>query len=115
MFYLTKRHFLAGDVQAVGLGLTATREDLPQLGTLLSPRAVPLRTAVQVDPPPVSPGPSHAPLPGSPVVRDHGEAGAEREEGGEDGEDEEPYLHVVIVTSDTDWRPRTMFTTGSQY
>ena len=107
MFYLTKRYFLAGDVQAVGLGLTATREDLGSRWTLLSARAVSLRAAVQVDTSPISPaGSSHSSLPGSPVVRHHGEPGAERQEGGEEGEDDEPYWHVVIVISATENTPQ---------
>ena len=82
MFYLTKRDFLAGDVQTVGFSLTPARQDLMAFRTLLTSSPVLLSTPVQVDTSAltVAPGSSHSALPGPPVVRNHREAVREVEE-----------------------------------
>ena len=82
MFYLTKRDFLAGDVQTVGFSLTPARHDLMAFRTLLSSSPVLLSTPVQVDTSslPIAPGSSHSALTGPPVVRNHREAVTEVEE-----------------------------------
>ena len=102
--YLTKRHLLSGDVQAVGLGLTATRQNLVSVRTLQSASSVSLRSAVQVDAPAVSPagppaGPPHSPLLGPPVVRHDGQSRADGQLGGQQGEDHQPEPHLVAVIS----------------
>ena len=82
MFYLTKRDFLAGDVQTVGFSLTPARQDLMAFRTLLTSSPVLLSTPVQVDTSalPIAPGSSHSALTGPPVVRNHREAVREVEE-----------------------------------
>ena len=82
MFYLTKRDFLAGDVQTVGFSLTPTGQYFMALRTLLPASPVLLSTPVQVDTSalPVAPGSSHSALSGPPVVRNHREAVTEVEE-----------------------------------
>ena len=82
MFYLTKRDFLAGDVQTVGFSLTPARQDFMAFRTLLTTSPVLLSTPVQVDTSalPVAPGSSHSALSGPPVVRNHREAVTEVEE-----------------------------------
>ena len=82
MFYLTKRDFLAGDVQTVGFSLTPTGQDFLVSRTFLSSSSVSLSAPVQVDPSclAVAPGSSHSALSGPPVVRNHGEAVTEVEE-----------------------------------
>ena len=82
MLYLTKRDFLAGDVQTVGFSLTPAGENSLAFRTLLSSSSVFLRTPVQVDTSTltVAPGSSHSALSGPPVVRNHGETLSEVEE-----------------------------------
>ena len=82
MFYLTKRDFLAGDVETVGFSLTPARQDFVAFRTLLSSSPVLLSTPVQVDTSALSiaPGSSHSALTGPPVVRNHREAVRELEE-----------------------------------
>ena len=82
MFYLTKRDFLAGNVQTVCFSLTPTWQDCLVPGALLTSSSVLLSTPVQVDTSAlaVAPGSSHSALSGPPVVRNHGEAVREVEE-----------------------------------
>ena len=86
MFYLTKRDFLAGDVQTVSFSLTPAGQDLMAFRTVLRSSPVLLSTPVQVDTSalPVAPGSSHSALTGPPVVRNHREAVTEVEEDCED-------------------------------